>query len=80
MKLDELQSLIESNRFHHATYRNLGTLWEGLYIYARDDSQDWIGYRLVDCFNAREQPSELRSAEDMIRQQTTGGIAVGSFR
>src|SRR5690349_4329613 len=35
MTLDELKALKESGEFHHATYRNFGTLHEGLWIYRR---------------------------------------------
>lgn len=33
MTIDELKALRASGRFHHATYRCHGTLWEGLWIY-----------------------------------------------
>lgn len=33
MKLDELLALRTEGRFHHATYRGVGSLWEGLFIY-----------------------------------------------
>ena len=37
MTLQELKDLRTSGRFHHATYRDLGTLWEGLWIYANEE-------------------------------------------
>lgn len=33
MTISELQTLLNSGQFHHATYRDHGTIWEGLYIY-----------------------------------------------
>lgn len=35
MSLEELKRLMESGEFHHATYRDKGTLWEGLWVYRR---------------------------------------------
>ena len=32
--LELLKSLIHEGMLHHATYRNHGTLWEGLHFYA----------------------------------------------
>lgn len=35
MTIAELRALMDSGAFHHATFRNRGTLWEGLWIYRK---------------------------------------------
>jgi hypothetical protein len=35
--LAALKELLANDQFHHATYRNQGTLWEGLHIYRKSD-------------------------------------------
>lgn len=70
MTLQELQNLKTSGRFHHATYRNHGTLWEGLWIY--------------ECFNGTFKPagaffkdnSEIDAAYNLVR---SSGVSVGSY-
>lgn len=36
--IETLRVLLASGEFHHATYRNQGTLWEGLHYYKRSES------------------------------------------
>lgn len=36
MTLTTLKTMLEEGSFHHTTYRNIGTLWEGLHIYRKD--------------------------------------------
>ena len=48
MTIDELKSLIAEGKFHHATYRDHGTLWEGLWIYEKSD--DRIGFKPAGSF------------------------------
>ena len=71
MKVTDLKTLQESGEFHHATYRNMGTLWEGLHIYAKD-STGFRGYRHVGAF-LKDSP-ELTAAEALCN-----GISVGAF-
>lgn len=33
MTIGELRTLVDAGEFHHATYRCVGSLWEGLWIY-----------------------------------------------
>src|SRR5574343_302629 len=46
--LEHLRILLANGLFHHATYRNKGTLWEGLWIYAKDPT-GFRGYRPATC-------------------------------
>ncbi len=74
MTLEELKSLQESGQFHHATYRELGTIWEGLYIYANDDDPKWVGYRLVGSFNKSDGLAD--AAYDLVRNS---GVSLGAY-
>lgn len=72
MALEELKQLMESGQFHHATYRNLNTLWEGLWIYRKYDGLR--GFEPVGCFG--KEDANLKAAEDMVRHT---GISFGSY-
>jgi hypothetical protein len=74
MTLTELRTMLDSGTFHHATYRDIGKLWEGLFIYAIAEDDLWIGYRLAGSFG-KDDP-DLAAAEDMVRHT---GISVGAF-
>jgi hypothetical protein len=37
MTIAELKELRAAGKFHHATYRNQGRLWEGLWVYENDE-------------------------------------------
>lgn len=73
MTLDDLRSLIDSGEFHHATYREIGTIWEGLWIY-RHDPKGCRGFNLVDAFNHRNP--DCKAAEEIVRHT---GVSVGSY-
>lgn len=73
MTIADLKQLQDSGEFHHATYRELGTIWEGLYIYRKDPDPKWIGYRLVGSFNKNDGPI-LEEAMELCR-----GISVGAY-
>ena len=45
-----LKSLIENGTFDHATYRCVGTVHEGLWIYAKDEN-GFRGYTVAGCIN-----------------------------
>jgi hypothetical protein len=74
MTLEALKALLESGEFHHATYRDLGKIWEGLYIYEKDPDPKWVGYRLVGSFNKTDE--NLFAAEDLVRGT---GVSLGAF-
>lgn len=72
MRLIELEKLREMGEFHHATYRNRGTLWEGLWIYKKDNSKR--GFGVVGSF--LRDNSEIELAHDLVRNS---GVSVGSY-
>lgn len=72
MTLDELDVLLSSGQFHHATYRNFGTVWEGLYIYTKYDGLR--GFDVAGVFN-KGNP-DLDKAEEKVKHT---GISVGAF-
>lgn len=69
----KLETLLASGTFHHATYRELGTLWEGLYIYAAD-ADGFRGYKLVGSFGKHD--ANLERATMLVRGF---GTSVGSY-
>lgn len=74
MTLADLKELLDSKEFHHATYRELGSIWEGLYIYAKDPDPKWVGYRLVGSFNKAD--GTLDQAEELVRGT---GVSLGAY-
>ena len=78
MTIDELKQLQASGKFHHATYRNIGKVWEGLYVYERASEEEggFRGFKLAGIFNNyhRERNPECEKAIALIR-----GLHVGSF-
>ena len=74
MTIQELQSLRDSGQFHHATYRERGSIWEGLYIYAKA-VDGFRGYKLAGCFN-RDSSPDLQAAEAIVRGT---GVSVDSY-
>ena len=73
MTITELEALLTDGLFHHATYRNHGTLWEGLWIYARK-ADGFRGYALAGCFS-KDSP-DLARAYELTRGT---GISVGAY-
>ena len=81
MTIQELKELRASGRFHHATYRNQGTLWEGLWVYENDapgpnhKPGNWHpGYKPAGAF-FKDSP-ELDAAYDELRGT---GISLGRY-
>jgi hypothetical protein len=72
-KLEELAAMLESGAFHHATYRDMGTLWEGLYIYQRDDN-GFNGFKIAMAF--QKGSPELAIAEKLTART---GVSVGAY-
>jgi len=73
MTLEALKALRVNGEFHHATYRNCGTLWEGLWIYVAD-SNGFRGYSPAGFFPVNDP--ELDAAFEEVRGT---GISVGAF-
>jgi hypothetical protein len=81
MTIAELKQLIADGRFHHATYRNHGTLWEGLWIYIHDAPGPnhkpgaWHPYfKPLGCFSKNDPL--LNEAYDIVRHT---GVSVGRY-
>lgn len=74
MTIDDLKQMLSDGSFHHATYRNQGTLWEGLWIYSRSET-GFRGFKVAGCFN-KSNPALLAEAENLVRRT---GISVGAF-
>jgi len=72
MTIEQLQALLDSKKFHHATYRDLGTLWEGLMIYAKYDGLR--GFEPVGVFPKNDP--DLDTAYDILRGT---GISFGAY-
>lgn len=67
-----LKDLIASGEFHHATYRDYGTIWEGLYIYKKQDNR-FNGFTLAGRFDK----DECDEAYAVVRST---GVYEGSYR
>jgi hypothetical protein len=73
MTLEMLQALRDSGEFHHATYRNQGTLWEGLHIYRRDAD----GFRgFSHCGMIPKDDPTLDAAYAIVRNT---GVSLGAY-
>jgi hypothetical protein len=62
MELQELKSILDSDEFHHATYRNVGTLWEGLWIYRKNEN-GFQGFEPAGNFS--KSSADLDAAHDL---------------
>ena len=74
MTLNELKALRASGKFHHATYREHGTIWEGLYIYENADD-GFRGFKLTASFS-KNDPLLLDAAYAIVRNS---GVSFGSY-
>jgi hypothetical protein len=75
LTVDELKQLMADGKFHHATYREIGKVWEGLYVYVRDND-GFRGFKLYGSFNNyyRARNAECERAMELIK-----GLHVGSY-
>ncbi len=73
MTLNDLQTLIDKGLFHHATYRHHGTIWEGLWIYAKAD-KGFRGFSPVGSF-FKDDP-DLDAAHNTVKRS---GVSVGAY-
>lgn len=77
MTLDQLKTLINSWEFHHATYRNRGTVWEGLWIYRNYDGAR--GFEPDGVFNCyKGDDPDLEEAYRLLKA-IGHGHSVGSY-
>lgn len=73
MTLEILRAMQADGSFDHATYRNHGTLWEGLWIYAKA-ADGFRGYAPAGAF-FKDSP-DLDAAFELTRGT---GISVGAY-
>ena len=71
--VEDLKALMESGEFHHATYRDIGTLWEGWHIYKKEDNH-FNGFTHVTMFG-KNHP-RLEEVYQLVRNT---GYSVGSY-
>ena len=72
-KLDTLRAMLADGSFHHATYRDIGTIWEGLNIYRRDPN----GCRgFTHALTFGRDDSDRVTAETMTQGT---GVSVGAY-
>jgi hypothetical protein len=72
--IEQLKELLASGEFHHATYRNQGTLWEGLHIY-RKKEDGFLGYTHSGIIFGKNDP-DLEEAYQLVRHT---GVSVGAY-
>lgn len=73
MTIDQLKKLMQEDKFHHATYRNHGTIWEGLWIYEKA-TDGFRGYKPVGSFSKTDP--DLDAAHNLVRNT---GVSLGSY-
>lgn len=73
MTIQDLESLLASGAFHHATYRDIGTLWEGWHIYCKQNN-GFNGFTHAGMF-AKDNPDAARAYE-LVRAT---GYSVGAY-
>jgi hypothetical protein len=71
--LGKLQALIASGQLHHATYRNRGTVWEGIWVY-RKAADGFRGYE-VETGILKSDPDYERAYEVLQGK----GLHVGAY-
>jgi hypothetical protein len=75
-KIEQLKALCNSGKFHHATYRDIGTLWEGLRVFPKEEN-GFNGFGWSRLFFGKDDP-ELVAAQDYLRSVNVG-THLGSF-
>ena len=71
--IEVLQALLDTGEFHHATYRNIGTLWEGLHVY-RKSATGFRGFEHATLIGKNDP--DLDRAHELVRHT---GISVGAY-
>lgn len=71
--IEQLRECLQNGTFHHATYRNIGTLWEGLWFYVKDPN-GFRGYTVAGCVNKTDP--DINAAHELVRGT---GISVGAY-
>jgi len=74
-ELQQLKDLLDSGEFHHATYRNIGTVWEGLWFYKKASERS-RGFEVAGCISAKVHSEVMDEAHALVRHT---GVSVGSY-
>ena len=79
MTIQELQSLIDSGEFHHATDKPANGLWSGLHIYRRAEN-GFNGFEHAGVFSSRADLGgnidDYNAAYQLVR---ASGVSVGAY-
>lgn len=82
MTIELLRTMLQDGTFHHATYRDYGKVWEGLYIYKRDPD-GFNGYSLAGSFNnyyrAYEGGNPECIAAEQLLREARRAVSVGAY-
>jgi hypothetical protein len=70
-KIEELRAMMDAGEFHHATYRDIGKLWEGLRVYRCADN-GFNGFEPAMLFERDHPDREI--AYSLVRHT---GVSVG---
>ena len=73
MTIQELRALRATGKFHHATYQNGPSLWEGLWIYRKSEI-GFRGFEPAGCFYKGDP--DLDAAHRVIADT---GVSLGSY-
>lgn len=74
-ELERLKAMIADDTLHHATYRNRGTLWEGIWFYRKSNGHlSFQGYEVAGCVNKCDPDYE--AAYEVLAGK---GIHVGAY-
>lgn len=71
--LTQLRQFLADGKFHHATYRSQGTLWEGLHVYIRS-SAGWGGFEHALLIH-KDDPA----LSEAMRLCAPTGISLGAY-
>lgn len=73
--LQQLKTLIAKDKFHHATFRCQGTVWEGIWFYKKSDSEKaFRGFEVAGCVNKSD-----KDYEEAYKILAGKGMSVGSY-
>ena len=73
--LELLKELLESGDFHHATIRNIGTPWEGVWFYRKSNTVH-RGFEVAGYINAELDKEVIDEAIELVKGT---GINMGCY-
>lgn len=75
-KIAALKAMLAEGRFHHATHRDHGKLWAGLFIYEKEPGNTFNGFKLAFSFPDSRGRAEQDAAYALVRHT---GVSVGAY-